>query len=528
MTFTEPVDVRNDGVRVLNAAGERVDLDRARSAGTTVTADLRSGLVDGGYVVAWRVVSADGHPVSGAFRFSIGVRSDVGDEIAGRAFAGAADSRDERIGRLLRALTYVSVLGVAGAVLVGGGLRRDDDPTPVNRIVASLAALGIIAAAAQILVQASLVSGQGPSSVSDQSVLKLALADGFGWSILSVCLGLLAVALTTGLPFRAAVRVTATTGAALAPLGLVVSGHTRTMSPAPLGYVADLVHVFAGAVWFGGLLSLLAALRRRRRAADLPAAADAVGRFSGWAAVSAGLVIVSGSALTWIEVRGLRPLVDTDYGRVLVAKLVLVALVLAGAAWNRFVFVPSLARRTGAEHPDDEIDFAAGATGDDPVDGQDVEMAAQGTVRWDRFRRVLRAEIALLVVVLALTGTLTNLTPAREAAASRAAETTAVAPFGDGRVEVTLDPGREGPNDLHVRLFDAEGQPDDSYPEVRLSLTLPAEEVGPLDLEASKAGPGHFVVEDTDVPLAGTWAVEVAARRDRFTEVEATVNISVG
>ncbi|MCB0977261.1 MAG: copper resistance protein CopC/CopD [Acidimicrobiales bacterium] len=526
MTFTEGVEVRADGVRVLDAAGERVDAGRATASGTTVTAPLRSGLVDGGYVVAWRVVSADGHPVSGAFRFSIGVRSEVGADVAERAFASASDDRDEWAGRALRALTYLAVLGVSGAVVVGGGLRREDEPTPVNRAVGALAGVGIFAAAAQIPFQASLVSGQGLGSVSDQGVLKLALSDGFGWSILAVCLGLLSVALTTGLPFRAAVRVTATGGAVLAPLGLVVTGHTRTMSPAALGYLADLIHVFAGAVWFGGLLSLVATLRRRRRVADLPAAADAVRRFSGWALVTAALVVASGSTLAWIEVRGLHALVDTSYGRVLVAKVSLVGVVLLGAAWNRFSFIPSLGgsdEAAGSEDADDADDSGDGAQDSSPGAGDATTVSG----KWPTFHKVLRTEVALLAVVLVLTGVLSNLTPAREVAASAAVEISASAPFGNGRVDVSFDPGREGRNDVHVQFFDSKGLADDSYEDVEVHLSLPAKDVGPLDLEPATAGPGHFIVVNTDVPLAGTWTVEVTAQRDRFTQVEASVRITV-
>lgn len=528
LDFTEGIQVQPDGVRVLNGAGERVDQGSASSTGTSVTAPLRSGLPDGGYVVAWRVVSEDGHPINGAFRFSIGVRTEVGEDVVDQAFSGSADARDEWAGRILRSLTYVAVLGACGAVLVGGGLRREGEPSPVNRVVGGLAALGIVASTAQVPFQASLVSGQGLGSVADQPVLELALADGFGWSVLMVCLGLLAIVLTTGLAFRTAVRWTATVGAVLAPLGLVVTGHTRTMSPALVGYLADAVHVYAGAIWFGGLCALLATIRRRRRAVDLEAAAEAVHRFSGWAMVSAGLVVVAGLVLTWIEVRSLSGLVDTSYGKLLLAKVAVVGLVLLAAAWNRFRFIPSLV----ADHGDhgalvdgtDDADTEA-----EPDDDGEPTRRGQGTdgPGWQRFRAVTRAEVVGIVIVLGLTGVLSNLTPAKAAVEETAGDPFASAPFGERRIDVVVDPGRTGANDLHVYVLDDQDKPDDAYDMVEVRLSLPAQDVGPLELEPVRAGPGHFQVVNTDIPLAGEWDVVVVTRPDRFTEIKAEVTVTI-
>jgi len=531
LTFTEGVQVQPDGVRVLSADGTRVDQGAALASGSTVSAPVRSGLPDGGYVVAWRVVSSDGHPINGAFRFSIGVRTAVGDDVLQGAFSASADSRDEWAGRVLRALTYLAVLGVSGAVLVGAALRRDDEPSPVTRLVGGLAGLGILAAAAQLPFQASLVSGMGLGSVTDQPVLELALADGFGVSLLMVSLGLLAVVLTTGLAFRTAVRATATVGAVAAPLGLVLTGHTRTMSPAGVAYLADAVHVLAGAVWFGGLLSLGATLTRRQRDDDLAGAADAVRRFSGLAMVSAGLVVVAGVVLGWLEVRGLRALVDTDYGRLLLVKAGLVGLVLVGAAWNRFRFVPSLTA-PGAEGPAAEdlpaVELRV-VTGSDDEGDRSVEApsapASPSAPAWGRFRTVLRAEVVGIVAVLAVTGVLSNLTPAR--AAVEQGSGTATAPFGSGTIDVQVTPGAAGRNDVHVYVFDENELLDDTYETVSIALLLPAQDLGPIELEPVRAGPGHFQVVNTDIPLAGEWTVTVTARPDRFTEQAAEVVVTL-
>jgi hypothetical protein len=92
--------------------------------------------------VAWRVVSADGHPIHGAFQFSVGKRTVVDSEVVDRAFGAGGDRRDEVIAAVLRAISYGAVLVVAGAVLVGTRLGRADEPSPVSRRLGVLAGVG--------------------------------------------------------------------------------------------------------------------------------------------------------------------------------------------------------------------------------------------------------------------------------------------------------------------------------------------------------------------------------------------------
>lgn len=541
LVFTERVTIQPDGVRVLTADGARVDGGTATADGSTVTASLDGDIPDGGYLVAWRVISADGHPVRGAFSFSVGQQTELRDDLADEAFAGAADGRDEWAGRILRTLTYIAVLGTAGAVLVGTGLRRHDDPPAVGRGVATLALAGLGALVLQIPVQASLATGQGWGSITDAGVLPLALADGVGWSMAVTGIGLLAVLVTAGLAMSRAVRGLAVGGALLAPAGLALAGHTRTMEPRWLGYSADVAHVWAGAVWFGGLAVLIAIARRRRRAGDVRGSVEAIARFSGWAGLALAGVAVSGTALGWIEVRSLDALTSTAYGRLLMVKVGLVAVVVVGAALNRFRLVPAITPLLdgpgGSDGPAVDAadpvapDAEPGAVA--PTDSEPVPAVPAGDPAphpgqeraWSAVLTVVRVEVALLVVVLALTGVLVNETPARVAVAPGLA--TVTTELGDGTVEVVVDPARPGRNDVHVYLFDAAGAPDDRYEAVALELSLPAVDLGPIDREPARAGPGHFLLVGTDLDLAGEWTLRIGVRPDRFTEQSATVTFTV-
>ena len=86
--WSEPVDLGPDSVKLLDAGGRTLDTPKAariRGDRTTAVVKLPAGLKEGTYVVAWRVTSADSHPVSGAFSFSIGAAVGAGDRRARRA-----------------------------------------------------------------------------------------------------------------------------------------------------------------------------------------------------------------------------------------------------------------------------------------------------------------------------------------------------------------------------------------------------------------------------------------------------------
>ena len=517
LTFTEAVSVEADGVRVLDAGAARHDAGAAAARDETVTVPLRGDLADGGYVVAWRVVSADGHPIHGAFQFSVGTRAVVDPALVDRAFGASGDRRDEVLGAVFRAVAYLAALVVSGAVLVGARLRRSHEPSPVSHRLGALAAMGVLALGLQVPVRASLATGRGWGSVTEAGVLGRSLGDGAGWALGLSLLGLVLVGIAAGLPFRGAVRVIAGAGAALAPLGFALTGHTRTMAPRLVGMVADLAHLAAAAVWFGGLVALIGVLRRRRAADDVVGAGQAVAGFSSLAVVALLVVVVTGSTLGLIEVGGLEPLTSTTYGRLLLAKVAMVALVAAGGGWNRLRLLPVLA-------PGWASSGTVAADPSDPSNPSDPpEVPSAGDPRWRTLTRILRLEVAVLVVVVGVTAVLVNVTPAR----SIATDIDTTVPLGDGSLNLTIDPGRAGANQVHLFLLAADGRPDDRYREATVTFTLPALAVGPIEGEVARVGPGHFQVDGADLSIAGSWVVTVSVQPDRFTKVEAEVPVRI-
>lgn len=137
-----------------------------------------------------------------------------------------------------------------------------------------------------------------------------------------------------------------------AALGLVAAiawtGHAGS-TPGATGaahLAADALHLCAAAGWIGGLVSLallLAAARRHQALASTALVADVVRRFSTLGVVSVVTIIISGIINAWILVGSFRALVITDYGRVLMLKIAVFAVMLAFAAVNRLWLTPQLA-----------------------------------------------------------------------------------------------------------------------------------------------------------------------------------------
>ena len=111
LTFTEPVTLPTGGLRVLDADAQRVDLGTIATAEPTqVAVALPPELPDGGYVVTFRVISADSHPVAGVRTFTVGDSA----EVDAATLAGIADARvggaARRVGQAVRGLGYLALL----------------------------------------------------------------------------------------------------------------------------------------------------------------------------------------------------------------------------------------------------------------------------------------------------------------------------------------------------------------------------------------------------------------------------------
>lgn len=260
-------------------------------------------------------------------------------------------------------------------------------------------------------------------------------------------------------------------------------GNAGTASPG-LVIPANVLHVTAAAIWTGGIAGLLAIATAGDGGSDETRfLASAVGRFSGIALLAVLAIAFSGLLEGLVLVRRVDALVTTGYGRLIAIKALLLCGLAALGAVQRGRTLP-------------ELHDAASGTGD--------PAAARGLLR-----TVLRAEAALLVLVLLATGVLASTTPSRAAGHGAASRAFAAGPFS---VRARVTPASPGDNriTLVVRAAAGGGGAVRAITRVVVSERQPKLGIGPLRQVAARTGPGRFTVRAAPLGAPGTWSVTVA------------------
>ncbi len=529
--FDEPVEGNFGAVRVYNAQGSRVDEGDAfhpNGEGPRLGVHLKPGLPDGSYTATYRVVSADGHIVSSGFVFSIGKPGKEPAESVAELTSGSGSGPvTETAFGLARGLQYAAMaLAVGGlcflllawlpalTALGGAGERWQAASRAfrrrLRRLALAAAALGVLSAAAAIVLEGAEAAGISGFSALKQTIVRETLETKFGtvWGL--TVLAWLAFGALAALALRpAADGRSHRAGAllALVPLVYVVlepalAGHGSTQSPVAFDFPVNVIHVGAMSVWLGGLATLLLVAPRATRELEpgdrSRLLAAALSRFSRVALIAVGAILVTGLIQAYVYVRHLDALIETGYGRAVLAKFLLLLTLIGIGAYNRRRSLPRLNR------------IAAG--GEAP--------GRAGLL----LRRALRAEVALLVVVLGVTAALASYaTPVSAQGGPFSTETT----FGPIQLEMTLEPAQVGANGIHIYMFDAKsGAPFTPIKQFSVTAALPEKQIS-LPLEPQFAGAGHYAITNAFLNSAGDWELTVVVRVSAFDQYSKTVEVPV-
>lgn len=272
-----------------------------------------------------------------------------------------AEGIDERLRDSLladRTMTVAAWVANVAATLVLGGLAyrafvRDPATEPdgrAERVLCSVALAGVAATVATLPLRAASLAGAWWVAFRRPSTLGFVVSSPFGDAALLRTAGLTAVAVAVwrhrGSRIVEPVACGLGAGAILASFTLV--GHPQATGGRPsLLVLAQLVHIVAASVWFGGVTFLVLDLRRRRRAGDSRGVARVVGRFSTLATLAVVATAGTGACLAWSQLGELRALWVTAYGRAFLAKMGCVGLVAVAGGYNREMLVPALDRLEG-------------------------------------------------------------------------------------------------------------------------------------------------------------------------------------
>jgi copper transport protein len=546
--FSEPVEAGFGAVRVFDAEGERVDegeLLRPDEDSRAVGVALRGGLPDGSYTATYRVVSADSHPVSGGFVFTVGEGGAApAATVAELIEEGEAGPATGAAFGAVRGLAYLAIaLAVGGVIFLGAvwlpGLRAASGAgadwaaasqaiaARFGRLAAATVALGLVTTALGIVLQGANAGGTSFWAALDPAVIGDVLGTRFGtiWGLRLIDWLLLgALALVAVAAARLPVLRPASLGAAglaarrLAPapvlaaltllLGFLVvspglSGHAGVTEPELLVMSSDTLHVLAMSAWAGGLVALLLAVPAATRKLEPPdrtrLLAACLRRFSPLALAAVAVLLATGTYQSIVHLESLGDLTGSAFGRAILIKIGLIMALISLGALNLRRNRPALERLAS-------------------------EGAAPGSAG-RLLRRAVQTEVALIAVVLGVTAALTSYPPP---GAEAAGPYSSSSELGPARLEVTVDPAATGANQIHLYLFDArDGSQYDRAKEVTVRLRLPDKGIGPLVPRLDKAGPGHYVARRALIAPGGDWRLAIRARVSDFEEHRAEIEVPV-
>ena len=495
LTFTEPVDPSLSHVQVVDTRGRPVMgvepshavAGNAQQLEMPLTGPLSRGV----YTVDWQTVSAlDGHYVTGAYAFGVGV-ADVGTVAPFGKYVSTSAwlTAVQAAGRWS---LWAGLILLVGAASTGSLVWRGRLP-PGGRgllwLSWLLASAGLLTV---ILTERAIV--RAPS-------LLALLQTPEGYILLGQCAAVpllcgIAVQAVDTLPRRGTLLALGL-AAAVAMLSVVWGSHADGVSPyRALNLTLQWLHVVAVGTWVGGLAWLLLGLRGTQR----DERARAGRRFSAIATVGLAVVLGTGLLRGVAEVGAPANLLHTSFGGWLLAKLALFAALVVLGARNHFRLVPALAEDRTA-----------------PL-----------------FRRSVRGEILLGVGILAATGVLGGLAPARYAAASaKASAQSRVVLTGSDygttvRISLAVTPGRVGANGFSAKLTDyATGRPLSGVRAVTLDFTPPEQTtVQPSTLSLAGGRRGVWRGRGLELSVVGRWEIDVLVE-EQATAVEVPLSLNV-
>ncbi|MDI6101872.1 copper resistance protein CopC [Actinoplanes sp. NEAU-A12] len=496
LTFSESVQLISGKIRVLAPDGSRADQGEPSVSGTQVTIPLSAGGGRGTYLVSYRVTSADSHPVAGTITYSVGAASTP---------PAADEAADVAVDPVVKALIPAGkYLGYAGLVLLIGPVlvlallwpHRLNRRGP-GRLVWTGIGLVTGSTLLGVWLQAPYTLGAGLFDVT-VSDLRDVLGSTFG-AVMLVRLGVVVAAAFLLRPLLsgsgggeskldlALLGVLGVAALATWPL----TGHPTASPVAGVSVVIDALHLAAVAVWVGGLVMLFGFLLPRANGRELGAILPI---WSRWAMAAVGALVFAGVVQSLIEVSTLDGLINSTYGRMIMAKVALAAVVIGIAAYSRKL----VGSRAAEENP-------------------------------GPLRRIVLAELAVTAVVLGVTSFLVQEPPPRTALASETGpvSTTVTQTLTTKNMSLQVDvfPATVGNNSIHLYAYTPDSKPLPVV-EWKATASLPAKGIEAIEIPLLRITDFH-AIGDIGLPQAGEWTFKFTARTSEIDQNTLTMTAKI-
>jgi copper transport protein len=505
LTYTEAVEPRFAAVSVTNAGGESVRAGNPRRSASdpkTLVVPLRR-VPQGWYLVYWRVISVDGHPVRGAFTFAVGPNPGPAPQ-----FTIPSISETAATPRLIaaRSVVFVSIMTAIGLFLLRIAIARPVvRRVPETRLRAVSLAFGVAALVALVAIPIYVLMATADfalRSTFDLGALVPLLRDsafGRGYLDLELVFGLFVLAAGLALWIdrpereRRSVAELLSVGGAFAGAAAVLlvpglAGHAAQYSPRGAALLFDWLHLLAGSIWLGGLIGLLVLWRSFAVARRVAGLVVCVPRFSNTAFVSVLTLIGSGIGASLIHLPTFASLWQTSYGQTLLVKIGLLSAAMLLAAVNLLRTRPRLLAYR--ERPE----LAPGAA--------------------SLLRRLVAGEVLLVVGAVIAAAVLTSLAPPAKGLAHAGNPSARVGPGrvaevvnkNGYRIELRVSPNRAAvPNSFSVAI--TRGGTPVRGAEVVSGFTMLDMEMGTQSYALTETSPGVYTRSAPALVMVGHWGL---------------------
>ena len=518
LTYDEAVEPRFAIISVTDAAGHSQttgSVSRSPSDPDTLVIPVKR-LPEGWYLVYWRAISVDGHPVQGVFEFAVGPNPGPSPQFPTPHISGSATSTPLVIAKWLAFLTLMSAIGLfVLRMLIARPLVRRVAGTNLR---AATIAFAVCAIAGLIAIPSYLEEATSIDSVTHSfwdvgALVPLwrVTAFGRGYVDVEICFALFcaaaAVAIWVDRPEReqrSVASVLALSGALAAAAATLLLpgtvGHAGQTAPRGVAVGLDWLHLVSGSVWVGGLIGLLVVWRSLPAAKRVAGLVVCVPRFSNTAFVSVMVLLGTGVGAAVLHLPVLDALWLTSYGKVILIKAGILLAAMLLASINLLRTKPGLSR---AE-------------------------ASEASARL--LRRVVSGEVVLVAGAIAAASVLSSLAPPPPAFAK---ENSSLASVGPGKVaasvkqdgytlRVLVSPNKAvAPNSFALEVTRG-GKPVVGA-DITLTFDMLAMEMPSQEFQLTETAPGIYSRKTSALVMVGPWALSFSITPKGGLPFEATL-----
>ncbi len=508
--YSEELEIEFSSLKVFDNNGNQID-----NRDTSYYEDEKSLIVttapleEGIYTVASKVLSkVDGHLVPSAFVFGIGdvTVSDIDVDNSELIFYPEAGARFPGL------VGQTIILGAAiASIVIWGTQRKDFIKTELGNLEAAykskfFAIIGI--GAITVLASNILMLIIQTLRLETSAIETLQTSFGMTWSVrmgitISLLVAWFVLERRKKLAIKSQILILAISLILVATTTMIGHGAASEQIGA---IILDYVHNVVAAAWIGGVIffafALLPILSGLKEEYCEKMSLLLLPKFSIMIVIALGIVIISGPILMWFLESNVSTIVESTYGKLIIAKIIIAAIMIGIGGYHQFGTQRRAERNLGSK----------------------IRVHK-------KLRRTLKAEVVLGIALLGVVALLTNGTlPAGEIQSADAGGTDyglVTVEFAEStKFYVDIFPFTSGVNSIKVMATDLQDGPISDLDGIKVKISNPEKNITPIEIEMTQSETGIFDGETT-FGFSGNWLVEIEAQKTESISEAIALNLLV-